>query len=114
MNKHDGFYVVEYHGPQGNGSGVAVFRDGEVLGGSTGFAYAGSYEVDGDLLKARVAVTNFDPAVPSVLGTSGDFEMSIAGRLEGDTIVGTGAPVNDPTSTIAVKLMKHPRSAPAV
>ena len=107
MNKHDGFYVVEYHGPQGNGSGVAVFRDGEVLGGSAGFAYAGSYEVDGDLLKARIAVTHYDASVPNVLGVPGDFEMVIEGRLDGDTIVGTGAPVNDPASTIAVKLMKH-------
>lgn len=58
-------------------------------------------------------MNHYDSSVSSVLGTSGDFEMLVEGRLEEGTITGTGTLVNDSTAIFEVKLTKRP-PAPAV
>jgi len=32
----EGFWIVQFQGPQGNGGGVAVFVNGKVFGGDSG------------------------------------------------------------------------------
>jgi hypothetical protein len=103
----EGFWIVQYEGMQGNGGGVAVFIKGKVFGGDTGYTYMGSYRVDGNSVKANVMVRNFLPGVASVVGVVGDFEMNIAGKLEGDVIKGTGSLPNSQAVGIAVKLTKR-------
>ena len=104
----EGLWIVQYEGMTGNGGGVAVFIRGKILGGDTGYTYVGSYQMQGDSLKARVMVRNFLPGVPSVLGVTGDFELNIDGTLDGDVIRGRGA-LPDPQQTvgIALKLTKR-------
>lgn len=43
-------------GRSGKGSGVVVFRDGEILGGDAYLYYTGSYTVTGDSFKGAVQV----------------------------------------------------------
>jgi hypothetical protein len=92
----DGLWIIRFHGPSGIGGGVAVFNREQILGGDSGFAYVGRYELAGVLLKAKVLVTNFDPSVPSVLGVPGNFELSIEGKLQDDSIEATGALTTHP------------------
>lgn len=103
----DGLWIVQYHGAGGVGGGVVVFTKGQVLGGDSGFAYVGSYEEKGDVLKAKVSVTNFDPNIPSVVGVPGNHELLIEGKIKNDTIEGTGALVTHPDSKIVVRLRRH-------
>jgi hypothetical protein len=103
----DGLWIVQFHGPQGVGGGVAVFTKGQVLGGDSGFAYVGTYDLKDNLLKAKVAVKNFDPAISNVLGIPGDFDLIIEAKVEGDEISGTGALAKLPDSKIVVRLSKN-------
>jgi hypothetical protein len=103
----EGFWIVQYEGMKGNGGGVAVFIKGKVFGGDTGYTYLGSYEIQGNSVKAHVVCHNFLPNVPSVLGVVGDFELDIDGKLEGDTIQGTGSLPNAKAVGIALKLTKR-------
>jgi hypothetical protein len=103
----EGFWIVQFEGMRGNGGGVAMFIKGKVFGGDTGYLYLGSYQMQGDTVKAHVNVTRFLPDIPSVLGVVGDFELNIVGKLDGDVINGTGSLVNSQAAGIAVKLTKR-------
>ena len=103
----EGFWIVQYEGMHGGGGGVAVFLRGRVLGGDTGYLYTGSYEVVGDSLRARVSVRNFLPEVRNVLGTVGNFELQLTGKIEGDVIRATGQLVDMEAVGIAVRLTKQ-------
>ena len=103
----DGLWTVHYFGPQGNGGGVVVLTKGQVLGGDSGFFYIGSFEERGDTFKGRVAVKNFDPSIPNVIGVVGDFELLIDGKVQGDSINGTGALATAPNAKIVVRLTKR-------
>jgi|SRR5580692_2759722 hypothetical protein len=102
----DGLWMVKFHGPQGVGGGVAVFTKGQILGGDSGFTYAGTYDLKDNLLKGKVLVRNFDPAVSNVLGIPGDFELLLDAKVQGNEITGTGALAKLPDSKIVVKLTK--------
>jgi hypothetical protein len=102
----DGLWVVQFHGPQGVGGGVAVFTKGQILGGDSGFTYAGSYEIKDEVLKAKVAVKNFDSSISNVLGIPGNFDLLVEGTIQGDVIKGTGALANAPDSKIVIRLTK--------
>ena len=60
--------------------------NGQVLGGDNRYVYTGTYESDGKGISARVLIRNFSPMVPSVLGIQGDFELTLQGKIEGNTI----------------------------
>jgi len=103
----EGFWIVQYEGMSGDGGGVAVFIRGKVFGGDSGYTYTGSYQSKGDVMKAQIMVRNFLPNIPNVLGVVGDFELRIEGKLDGDTIRGTGSLLNSDAAGIALKLTKR-------
>jgi hypothetical protein len=103
----EGLWIVEFHGPQGVGKGVAVFTKGQVLGGDSGFSYSGTYELMDAIFKAKVFVRNIDPLISNVIGIPGDFNLLIDAKLDGDEITGTGALVIAPDSKIVVRLKKE-------
>ncbi len=103
----EGLWIVQVHGPQGVGGGVVVFTKGQVLGGDSGFAYVGTYEEKGDVLKARVAATHFDQNIQSVLGIPGDHDLVFEGKIKDDKIDATGALVVYPDTKFVVQLSRH-------
>jgi hypothetical protein len=98
----EGFWIVQYEGMQGSGGGVAMFIKGKVFGGNLG-----TYTTQGNSVQARVMVRNFIAGIPSVVGITGDFELSIDGMVEGNVIKGTGSLVGVQRPGIAVKLSKR-------
>ncbi len=102
----EGLWIVQYEGLQGNGGGVAVFIDGKILGGDTGYTYEGAYTLQGSTLTARVHVSNFLPNVPNVLGVVGDFDLEIKAPVTGNVIRGAMALVGHPGMSIVVRLTK--------
>lgn len=104
----EGLWVVEFHGPQGNGGGVVVLLpSNQVLGGDSAFVYSGEYHFKGDGLKARVAVKNFDSAVPNVLGIPGNLDLVIDAKIQGDVLNGTASLASAPDSKMVVRLKKY-------
>jgi hypothetical protein len=103
----EGLWIVQFHGPFGNGGGVIVLVRGKVLGGDSGFTYSGTYEFKSDTFRARVLVKNFDSAVPNVLGIPGSLDLMIDAKMQGDGINGTAALVNAPDSKMVVRLKKY-------
>jgi hypothetical protein len=97
----EGFWIIKFTAAQIYGSGVAVFSDGKVYGGETGFYYLGTYEADGDVVKARVLIRNFDPTIPSGFGILGDYEMDVSAMLEGDTMTGDSGGHGSPRNTVS-------------
>src|SRR5712692_724246 len=71
----DGFWTVQFQGPQGRDGGVAVFTRGKIFGGDSGYTYIGAYEENNNEVKARVSVQNFIPSVRNVMGLQGNFEL---------------------------------------
>jgi hypothetical protein len=103
----EGFWIVQYEGMVGNGGGVVIFAKGKVFGGDTGYTYIGSYQEQGNSVKAHVKVENFLPSIPSVLGFVGDFELNIDGTLEGSVIKAIGSLPGGQAVGIALKLTKR-------
>jgi len=103
----DGFWIVQFEGIQGGGGGVAVLTKGQVFGGDSAYTYSGTYQTEQTTFKARVAVKNFLPGIPNVLGVVGDFELSLTGTVEGTVIKGKAALAGQPGAGIVVKLTKR-------
>lgn len=81
MEQLEGLWLVQFKGIQGDGGGVAVFSNGRILGGDSGYYYVGNYVIDGTSLSGTIHVANFLPRVPNVLGIDGDFDLELCATL---------------------------------
>lgn len=103
----DGFWTAQFTGKEIYGTGVVVFSHGKLFGGETGFYYIGAYEAEGKVVKARVMIRNFDPAVLSGFGITGDYEMDVSCIIQDDnTITGTAIIANQPQHSLGIRLSK--------
>jgi hypothetical protein len=103
----EGFWILKILPPPVTSGGVAVFINGKVFGGDSGFTWVGSYTARDRLIKARVRVHHFDPDIQSILGLEGDYDMHISGTLDGNCITGTAMVANQPQHTLAIRLDKR-------
>ncbi len=103
----EGFWILQIQTPPVTSGGVVVFIKGKVFGGDSGFTWIGTYETYERLLKARVAVHNFDAAIQSVLGIAGDYEMHFSGNVQDEVIVGTAILANQPQKSLGIRLTKR-------
>jgi len=102
----EGFWIVQYEGLKGAGGGVAVFTKGRILGGATGSTFVGDYQADEKTVKGRVRVHNFLPGIGSVVGIEGDYDLDLAGTIEGDVINGTGSPVGHQVAGLGFRMTR--------
>jgi hypothetical protein len=103
----DGFWIMQVQRPEFTAGGVVLFIKGKVFGGDNAFAWTGTYDETGGILKARVDVHHFDPSIESVLGISGDYEMHVSGTLKGEVILGTAIVANQPQKSVGFRLTKR-------
>jgi hypothetical protein len=102
----EGFWLVHAEGREGNsGGGVVVFVNGKIYGGDSGFYYIGTYQ-GYPVVKARVAVHQFDKSVPNILGVDGDYELTVSATVSGDTMTGTAMIPGIPNESMAIRLVK--------
>jgi T3SS negative regulator,GrlR len=102
----DGFWLVHADGAAGSAGGVAFFTNGKVFGGDSGFYYIGSYQEKDGVVKARVAVHNFDPAIQNILSVANDYELHVSGMVKDDTITGTAVIPGVGSQSLAIRLTK--------
>ncbi len=101
----DGFWIVYAQSKHGNAGGVAVFMRGKIYGGDSGFYYVGTYEGD-KIVKARIAVRNFDSSIPNILGVAKDYELHVTATVDGDTMKGTAVVPGVPSESMSVRLVR--------
>jgi hypothetical protein len=96
-------HVTLLDGRTGKGSGVILFRDGQILGGDAYLFYTGSYTVKGDTFKGEVLVQRhttprdndnplFGGPNPVGIGVSGTF-TDTRGNMNGTALVGKGSQI---------------------
>jgi len=95
-------HVTLLDGRTGKGSGVIMFRDGQILGGDAYLFYTGSYTVKGDTFKGEVLVQRhtssldanplFGGPAPVGIGVSGTFTDTRA-TMNGTALVGKASQI---------------------
>src|ERR1700712_3352259 len=97
-----GLYKIEFETAQGSGRGVAVARDGQILGGNSAFAFAGSYREAGDEIAADISILrhNNDAVFKELFGAD-EVTLALKGKrqgahfvLEADAMRSTGIAFN--------------------
>jgi len=79
----DGLWTAEFGSTTGIfGGGVAVFRDGKILGGDATYYYVGEYKLTGNTFLATLKVSPFIEGALSVFKTVGtDLTLELSGSL---------------------------------
>src|SRR3954464_2196200 len=95
-------HVTLLDGRTGKGSGVILFRDGQILGGDAYLFYTGSYTVKDDTFKGEVLVQRhtsspdanplFGGPAPVGIGVSGTFTDTTA-VMNGTALVGKASQI---------------------
>ena len=101
----NGLYSIHVElldGRSGKGSGVILFRDGQILGGDAYLFYIGSYAVNGNAFKGEVLVQShtrssdanplFGGPSPVGIGVSGTFTDTTA-AMSGTALVGKASQI---------------------
>ncbi len=106
----NGLWTAEFGSSTGIfGGGVAVLRDGTILGGDGGYYYEGTYEVRERTFKATLSVIPFLKNYPSVFKTVDEtLTLSLVGTLVDDEhLVTQGHPRGKPDLKFGAKLTKR-------
>lgn len=80
----NGKYSVWFRTALGEGTGIVVLEDGQLTGGDTVIAYAGSYRQDNDAFNADIAIKRHSLGQLSVFGID-DVDITLTGRSTGTT-----------------------------
>lgn len=106
----NGLWTVEFGSSAGiAGAGVAVFRDGKIMGGDSGYYYIGEYRLDSNHIVGSLNVIPFAPNIQSVFGTTGrTLKLKLDGSLASPTSATLqGYPEDMPNMKFGAKLTKR-------
>jgi hypothetical protein len=99
----EGLWYTHFTAGQVHGDGMAVLRNGEILGGDPAHTYTGSYQFDGPNLYANVCVSpHATPSVPADLERP--VTIFLKGSVAGDSATVSGHPDRHADVQIAVEL----------
>lgn len=101
----EGLWYTHFTAGTVHGDGLAVLRNGEILGGDPTHTYTGSYREDGSLLYASVEVSPYEGATtPADLAHPVTFFLE--GLVAGKSANVHGHPTNRPDVTISVEMRR--------
>jgi hypothetical protein len=106
----NGLWTVEFGSSSGMfGGGVAVFRDGQILGGDGLYYYIGEYSLRGKSLTATIKTSPFIEGAESIFRTVGqELTLKLEGTLISDTgAIAQGHPEGRPELRFGAKLTKR-------
>lgn len=99
----EGIWYAHFSTGTTQGDGMAVLRDGEILGGDPGHTYSGSYQEEGSNLYVNVRVSPFAGArTPADLAHPVTFFLQ--GSIAGNRAKVKGHPDNRPEVVLSVEL----------
>lgn len=89
----EGFYQVEFSADLPGVGGLAVLRDGTIVGGDNQMLYSGRYSVgDDESLIAQISVKAYVAGANSVFNTGAQtFKLSLKGKFSQSTFHLTGS-----------------------
>lgn len=101
----EGIWYAHFIAGPVQGDGMAVLRDGEILGGDAAHTYTGSYQEDGSDIYANVLVS---PYVGSKIPADMEHPVTffLKGSVIGDLAQVSGHPNNRPEVMVSVELHK--------
>jgi hypothetical protein len=88
-----GLWVAHFNAGAAHGNGIAVLRDGEILGGDFAHIWTGTWQEEGSRLYAHVRVAPYAAppnGEPAVLDRT--IEMTLSGERSGDDAKLSGHP----------------------
>jgi len=99
----EGLWHTHFSSGPAHGDGIAVLRNGEILGGDASHIYTGSYQTDGSLLYVNVRVSRWldDEAA---IDRSSPVTFFLSGSVAGDSATVTGHQDDHRDVTLAVEL----------
>ena len=101
----EGLWYTHFTAGPVHGDGLAVLRDGEILGGDPAHTYTGSYHSDGPNLFANIRVSPYAASiVPADIHKP--LELFLKGSVNGDTATVSGHPEQKTDLKVAVDLHK--------
>jgi hypothetical protein len=106
----NGLWTAEFGTSSGMfGGGVAVFRDGKIMGGDGTYYYIGEYNLIGKALKARMKISPFIEGAESVFKTRHRvLTLELEGSLINESLAtAQGRALEMPHLNFAVKLTKQ-------
>jgi len=98
----EGIWYAHFAAGPVQGDGIAVLRQGEILGGDPIHTYTGSYSSDGSNLYANVQVSPYAGRVASDL--KHPLQFFLQGSLAGTSATVSGHADNKPDLRIVVEL----------
>lgn len=106
----DGLWTAEFGGSTGIfGGGVAVFKDGKIMGGDATYYYLGEYTVSGSTLRATLTICPFIEGAESVFKTVGqNLTLDLVGSVVDERrVTAQGHPRGMPNLKFGAKLIKR-------
>ncbi len=102
-----GLYKVEFETPRGKALGVVNAEDGKLRGGSSAFAYVGSFTENGHSFSGSVRSIRHtaDPDHPSVFGFD-EVKVDFQGAAKGDFAMCEGTSPDVPSLTFKAVLTR--------
>jgi hypothetical protein len=103
----DGLWMAKFSTPLGTGSGVAVFVNGQILGGDSNYYYSGSYHPhpqDGKLLVGTFRVVHFFGPLNNVFGPVREITLSFTGAVGDKLIMASAISTAHPGLNLAIRL----------
>jgi hypothetical protein len=106
----NGLWTAEFGSSTGIfGGGVAVFRDGTILGGDASYFYTGQYTLTGNAFRATLKVSPFIEGAESLFKTVGqDLTLELEGSVtEAGRATAQGYPTGMPHLKFGAKLTRR-------
>jgi hypothetical protein len=100
--KFEGLWYTHFYAGELQGDGMAVLRDGEILGGDPAHTYTGSYTSDGPELYLNVRVSPYAGHVPADM--TRPLEFVLWGSANGDSAKVSGCADNKRDLKVVVDL----------
>ena len=89
MSSLEALWTIRFDAPGGDESnlrsGVVIFETGRVFGGDAGYAYVGTFEVDGTNIRGAARILRHDPTIHSIFGDGEDFQITFDCERVSDT-----------------------------
>jgi hypothetical protein len=106
----NGLWTAEFGSSTGMfGGGVAVFRDGTIMGGDSTYYYTGDYKLTGKTLQVTLKISPFIQGAESVFKTVGqDLTLELIGSMTDDgRVIAQGHSKERPDVKLGLKLTKR-------
>jgi hypothetical protein len=103
-----GLYSVVFAAPGGNaGIGLVVVDNGKIHGGDLTYLYRGTYQSDGQSVKAKIHVSHYRGQPNSILGAISNFVLTLSGKASDSGFALSGQVEGHPQLLISITAQRQ-------